>query len=508
MREEALDFTMSILRYAVLIMAIMHIFLFLYNSFKLCCLGNIQIDFGEGIILGNAERLLELKTIYPSLTDEIVLGIYPPLYQLLSAGMLMITGISLTSGRVISLMSSLITALIIYKLSQDAGDRIIQLSLCALYLSSPITMTWGSLMRVDALAIMLSAIGLYTFLKYQGRFKYCVVAAVFALSMLTKQNMIAGITAVTVFLLTRKLWRDGLKLITYYLLIFGSCSIILTLLTGGQYIKHVYQYHIGHPLEWDRLMIYQWFSYIHLPLIIMAASSAIFMLKRGSPLVFYVILAATISLLIVKVGAATNYFLELVTGFALLIAISLSDFQLKRKKITALIVMAFFVAQFILYSHSIGVVPDIRENKYFLAQVNLLKYLKSIDGKILCENGAIAVISRKGPAVDWFLLSQMFRNGLWSEDDFIKLVDKKGFRFLITPFNLTASRISKEYSERFTRQLLMKLSNRFVFRERVDGYYIYERRSSSKDYILCHCNDGFGWCCGLSNHYIFKDGAC
>ncbi|RLG16556.1 hypothetical protein DRN63_04070 [Nanoarchaeota archaeon] len=310
--------------------------------------------------------------------------------------------------------------------------------------------------------------------------------------MLTKQNMIAGITAVTVFLLTRKLWRDALKLTTYYLLIFGFCSIILTSLTGGQYIKHVYQYHIGHPLEWDRLTIYQWFSYIHFPLIIMVASSTIFMLKRGCPLVFYVILAAVTSLLIVKVGAATNYFLELVTGFVLLIAISLSEFQVKKKKVIALIVTAFFAAQFILYSHNVSVIPNIRENKYFLAQVNLLKYLKNVDGKVLCENGAIAVISGKGPAVDWFLLSQIFRNGLWSEDDFIKLVDKRGFRFLVTPFNLTASKISKEYSERFTPQLLMKLGDRFIFRERIDGYYIYERRSSGKDYILCHGNDKLG----------------
>ena len=492
MREKVINITISMLRYVVLIMAIMHISLFLYNSFKLCSFGNVQIDFGEGIMLGNAERLVELKTIYPSLTDEIVLGVYPPLYQLLSAGMLMITGVSLTSGRVISMISSLITALMIYKLSQDAGDRIIQLSLSALYLGSPITMTWGSLMRVDALATMLSAIGLYTFLKYRGRFKYGVVAGIFALSMLTKQNMIAGTTAVIIFLLTRKLWRDALKLTTYYLLIFGFCSIILTLLTGGQYIKHVYQYHIGHPLEWGRLMTYQWFSYIHFPLIIIVAFSTIFMLKKDTPLVFYVILAAVTSLQIVKVGAATNYFLELVTGFVLLIAISLSGFQMKRKNVIALIVTAFFAAQFILYSYNIGVISNIMENKYFLAQVNLLKYLKNVDGKVLCENGAMAVISRKGPAVDWFLLSQIFRNGLWSEDDFIKLVDKRGFRFLVTSFNLTASRISKEYSERFTPQLLMKLSDRFIFRERIDRYYIYERRSSDKDYILCHDDDKFG----------------
>jgi len=485
MREKIIDFTISMLRYTVLIMAITHIFFFLYNSFKLCSFGNIQVDFGEGIMLGNAKRLLELKTIYPSLTDDVTLGVYPPLYQLLSAAVLMVTGVSLTSGRVVSTISSILIALIIYKLSRDAEGRLIQLGLSALYLSSPITMTWGPLMRVDMLAVLLTAIGLYVFLKYRGRFKYVIVAIAFASSTLTKQNMIAGITSVIIFLLMKKLWRDALKLIAYYLLIFGSCSIILILLTGGQYLNHVYLYHVGHPLEWDRLTIYHWFSYLHLPLIIMAFSSVILILrKKPSPLVFYVMLAAAMSLLIVKVGAATNYFVELVTGLALLVAAALSELQMKREKMIALIITAFFVAQFILYSQSVGIIPDIQENRYFAEQVNLLEYLKNVQGKILCESGAVAVISGKGPAIDWFLLSQVFRSGLWNEDEFIKLIDKKGFRFLVMSFNLTASDLSKMRSERFTPQLLIKLRDHFVFREKIGTYYIYERTNDAVDNAL------------------------
>lgn len=485
MHEKTIDLAISMLRYTLLVMAITHILFFLYNSFKLCSFGSIQVDFGEGIMLGNAKRLLEFKTIYPSLTDDVVLGVYPPLYQLLSAGMLAVTGVSLTSGRVISMISSVLTALLIYRFSQDANDRIIRLCLPALYLGSPITMTWGSLMRVDTLAILLTVTGLYAFLKYRGSFRYLIAAAAFASSILTKQNMVAGITAVILFLSTGKLWRDALKLIAYYLSIFGICTIILTLLTGGQYLNHIYLYHLGHQLEWNRLEIYQWFFNVHFPLMVVAIFLAVFTFRKKSRLlVFYTMLAVAMSLLIVKVGAATNYFLELVTGLALLIAVSLSEFQVKKKRAAALIITAFFIGQFILYSQNVGIVPDIQENKYFLAQVNLLELLKNIDGKVLCEDGAVAVLSGKGPAIDWFMLSQIFQNGLWDEDEFIKLIDKKNFKLLITSFNITESNIVKEHSERFTFRLLRKLSERFVFKRKIGGYYVYERAADRKYYIL------------------------
>ena len=428
-------------------------------------------------MLGNAKRLLKLKTIYPPITKEAVFGVYPPLYQLISAGMFTIMGVSLTSGRTISMVSTVLIAVIIYKMSSDVGDNILRLGLLASYLGSPIIMTWCSLMRVDMLAVLLSIIGLYTFLRFKGRFKYAITALAFAFSTMTKQNMIAGISAIIIFLLIRKSWKEALKFVTYYLLIFSSCTVILILLTGGQYLNHVYLYHIGHKLEFTRLQIYQWFFYRHLPFFAIAILSVILASrKNASPFIFYLVLAAVTSLLIIKIGAATNYFIELVTALVLFIAASISLLHIKRRKTLTLIIMSMFIIQFILYSQSIGIIPEIQENRYFTDQVELLQYVKNLRGKILSENGAIAVLSGKGPAIDWFILAQIFRNKMWYEDDFIKLIDKKGFNYLILSFNLTASNISKIHSERFTPRLLTKLREHFIFQEKIGRtYYIYYR---------------------------------
>jgi len=83
--EKWLDIARHALRCLLMIMSIAHLTLFSYNVLKLLSYHNIQIDFGEGVLLGNAERLRHFKTIYPDIEEEVILGVYPPVYQLLSA---------------------------------------------------------------------------------------------------------------------------------------------------------------------------------------------------------------------------------------------------------------------------------------------------------------------------------------------------------------------------------------------------------------------------------------
>jgi len=68
-------------KFILVVMSLTHISLFLYNATKLFIyLRNIQIDFGEGILLGNAKRLTKFLTIYPDIKVETIFWVYPPLY--------------------------------------------------------------------------------------------------------------------------------------------------------------------------------------------------------------------------------------------------------------------------------------------------------------------------------------------------------------------------------------------------------------------------------------------
>ncbi|RLF35115.1 MAG: hypothetical protein DRN03_05725 [Thermoplasmata archaeon] len=119
-------------KFILVVMSLTHISLFLYNATKLFIyLRNIQIDFGEGILLGNAKRLTKFLTIYPDIKVETIFWVYPPLYQLLSAGMISITGLNLHQ-EVISTIASIITAILIYK-SASTQDKFLKITFPALY---------------------------------------------------------------------------------------------------------------------------------------------------------------------------------------------------------------------------------------------------------------------------------------------------------------------------------------------------------------------------------------
>ncbi|MEM4546238.1 MAG: glycosyltransferase family 39 protein [Nitrososphaerota archaeon] len=261
-------------------MSLVHIFLFFYNTVKLSFyLRNIQVDFGEGILLGNAERLTKFLTIYPDIKSDTILGVYPPLYQLLSAGMISVTGLNLASGRIISTMASLITAILIYKMV-PTKDKLLKIIFPALYLSSPVIMTWGPLMRVDMLAVMFSVLGIYLFEKSPEKLRVPTAATALALSALTKQIMFAALAAIIICLLVKKSWKILAKFLACYLVVFLGTTALLMIITNGQYINHVYIYHLNHQYQLSRLSVYDWFLRTHLLLVVAAVMLTIYYLKQ------------------------------------------------------------------------------------------------------------------------------------------------------------------------------------------------------------------------------------
>jgi len=475
--EKWLDIARHALRCLLMIMSIAHLTLFSYNVLKLLSYHNIQIDFGEGVLLGNAERLRHFKTIYPDIEEEVILGVYPPVYQLLSALAITFTGLNLASGRIISALSTIAIAVIIYKISSGC-DKLLRLAISTLFLSSPIVMSWGSLMRVDMLATLFSALAIYLFAKLQGNSKELFVSLALVLSVLTKQNMFAGFMAILIFMMVNRSRRSLLKLTFFFLLGYGLITALLMMLTNGQYFKHIYIYHLGHKLDLSRLVAYSWFLEFHMVLIVGALILTGFALvkeRRLTPFLCYYPIALLFSLAICKAGAATNYFVEPVAALTLFISSMLRS--LEKRKVAVFILIILIITQMTIYSGSIAVVPDIAENKLFQNKITLLNYLNGLDGKVLCEDASSVVISGKGPAIDWFLLARIFENGFWDERDFVKKIVQENFTFLVLSFNISFTRLSKTGEERFTSALLEELSKAFVFKEKIDGYYVYHIRS-------------------------------
>jgi len=471
-----------ILKCIVILMSTVHLILFVYNSVKICSYHSLQLDFGEGILLGNIRRLLEFKTIYPNIRTEPILGVYPPIYQLLSAGVATVVGLNLAAGRIISLLSVAITTYIIYRMAY-IEDKFLRFSLPALFLSSPVIMGWGPLMRVDPLAVLFNISGLYVYVYYKGKNRLILSCMMFALAALTKQNMFAGILSVILFLILKKRWREVSTIILYYLTIFLSITASLVFLTGGHYVAHVYLYHWGHPFDISRLELLLLFLQEHSPMLIGVVGIAFLCKKKEfiSPFCFYLLTTLLFSLSIAKSGAAGNYFIEPLA--ALVIFLSVSWSHLKKYKyvnsgsMTAnylhIALILIITIQFTVYAQSISLIPSPEEDKRFTFQMSLLRYLEGINENVLCEYATPCVIAEKGPAIDWFILSRVFQNNLWNEHEFVDII-KKNYSLLVLSFNMTSMNGFSTYdNDRFTYNLIMELRENYTLKDKIGFYYIY-----------------------------------
>jgi len=214
-------------------------------------------------------------------------------------------------------------------------------------------------------------------------------------------------------------------------------------------------------------------------LIYKSASTQDKFLKITFPALYYP-LALLFSLSILKIRATTNYYVEPVASTILFIAASSREISKKRD----LLMIAFtllMISQFVIYSQNIALVPNIEENLVFSNKQKLLDYLQSVDGKVLCEDAAAAVISRKGPAVDWFILAQIFRKHLWNEHQYVEKIIRENFTYLVLSFDMTPRNVSSIENERFTHKSLKEFQENFILKEKIGNYRVYVYKGM-KDY--------------------------
>lgn len=202
----------------------------------------LPLDYGEGPLLNQARLLAEGWPIYrPDLSDyPYTVANYPPLYPLAVSLVGRLMGFSYATGRVVSVLATLVCSLalglIVFQITRD---RVAAAVSGALFLSFPYVIYWGSLGRVDMMALAFSLWGIWAALRWPdspaglGLSLILLLAAIF-----TRQSyLLAAPLAVAVHLANRN-WRRALL----FALALGSGVLlvggILTWRTGGGFFFH------------------------------------------------------------------------------------------------------------------------------------------------------------------------------------------------------------------------------------------------------------------------------
>jgi hypothetical protein len=321
------------------------------------------LDYGEGPLLAQVDLLRSGTPVWrlyadPDRAPYAVVN-YPPVYHLATLLAALPIGNVLLAGRLVSLAAALGCMVALWLLTGDrrlaTDDRrresyvrrssfVFRLLAVLAFLALPIVREWSVTMRVDMLGVCLGLWGLVLVQRNHARRAALWAALPLALSLLVKPSLIAAPAAALLSLLFRD-WRRALALGALIGALGGAATALLQLGSGGWFLLHVLA---ANANAWDGKLAYQFWHdqmLILWPLVAAAVLSVVLQLIRRdwrlevrasvdnlqSPIpdlllpIYYTLFGAIIAYGVGKVGAYTNYFLELYAGLVWLAASATND---------------------------------------------------------------------------------------------------------------------------------------------------------------------------------------
>ncbi|MFB6224922.1 MAG: ArnT family glycosyltransferase [Candidatus Paceibacteria bacterium] len=170
--------------------------------------------------------------------------VFPPVYLILTGIVDAVFNSPLFSGRLISFVSTVSTAviisLIVYRSSSGKKDTAALAGV--IYISSPYVTSSGVIASPDNLGIAISVAALYWFLTREGYGKIIASAVACALALLTKQSLIGAPAAIFFSLIYKKEFKKAAVFFTLVSLI-GFCVLAtLNYVTNGRAWFHIVEY--------------------------------------------------------------------------------------------------------------------------------------------------------------------------------------------------------------------------------------------------------------------------
>ena len=380
-----------------------------------------ELDWVEGGMLTSVIEILKGHGLYVEPTISYVPFVYAPIYFYVSALVAKIVGGSLLALRLVSIIASLVSLMMIVLIA--AGETkswfwgFVSAGLLAgLY---PASGYWFDLARVDSLFLMFFLIFLYTLRRGDTLF-WQISAGVFAsLAILTKQ---AGLTMclpiIAVYFLLD--WRHRLAPPLTTLVVYGGVSLAFILSSDGWYTYYCFSLLLSEPAPETILSFFDFAEAFIVPNILIATvlSILVFLIWffRNSKDQLFIWLTVLVSTIITsyagkaKVGGVSNAIIPTFAIFSLFLGVSIPEFLNKLQSLPkqyygvaeiGLCVLVIFQMTQVIYKpwrHAPS--PDnYRDGE------KALQIVKKFDGNVYIPNSAISLMAGKStfahPSAIW-----------------------------------------------------------------------------------------------------------
>jgi len=403
----------------------LHLLLFLYYSWRFV-LFPYQVDYGEGPILQIALRVAHGQTMYPPMTQgpPYVIASYMPLYYVLSAATLLVTGPSFLGGRLLAFLSAVVIALCcgLY-VQRSTGRRFPAFIAGAMVLAMPIMMVWASLMRTDVVALAFSVAGFYLF--YRERRIAGVI--LLALAVLTRWTNVAAIAAAISILVFQRRWKEA----AIWAAISGALCVALVLganaLTHGMMMAQLSLHtssSLGKSWTWQQVWLLlsiagrEWPVYF-----VLGAIGAVWCAIRPAhrPVAVYFAAAWAVFFTSGRIGSTFNYLMEPLAAGAMAFGILWAEWEqvdpkaaggrLRALARPAVVACAGVLALQMVYTtlnrrleHAIEI---LRPKASGAASAYVVERIREASGPVLCEDVGLNVLAGKEAPLDPFEFTQM-----------------------------------------------------------------------------------------------------
>ena len=442
-----------------------------------------QLDYGEGFLLYFAHALSQGHNIYQDIsTYPFIPGLYPPVYSLVCAGLVKISGISFSTGRFVSVLSAILIGLLIYKIVKEkTNNQNNQIAIISslLFFASTYVYKWTCLFRVDTLGLLFSLVGIYFVFKYENSKGIYLSIPFFLLSVYTKQSLIAAPLASFIYLFLRDK-KLGIKNICLFGLTGFFLFLLANYITKGQFYLHIGLYHTGIFSIYKPIASYIGMIYIHAVLLGFAFSYVLYDVskKKLSLFVICFITSALVAVSVGKIGASINYFIELVAVSCILFGLFLDELRprVKKESLASILVITLLLIQLVLFAH----MPYVTDEAPTTADLNngqkVSSYVINTNGRILSEDAGFVVVNDKELLIEPFMAMQLEKQGLWNQSKFVSDLQNKKFSLIILEFDVNCDGIHKY---RFTDEMLNVIRNNYYLVEKNGNYYTYMPKQRS-----------------------------
>ena len=373
-----------------------------------------EVEWNEGAVLDHAIRVLDSKPIYTASSLDFSPFVYTPLYYYVTAALMRIGGIGLWSGRLISILATLLTALIIFRIvSRESSSRLLAFSGLALYIAFyHLTGFFYDVVRMDAFAILLVAVTLYVALYARRGFMFAAILT--ALAYFTKQQMIFILPSIAI-----GLWFQDRKQAYVYtgvsVIIIVLATVIVNSITHGwfsYFTSSVPSVKASHEFSWQTLIEFypKWmmgilgiFTFIILLGIVLRNKQSV----TERVIIFgwiFAVLSSSISF--ANPGGYQNVLMPLMLMIAVLFPISIAKLSSAIPQWPLLAPSIQLCGFLALIYNPLGQTMLLASNRQKKAGDEFVQKLKEIPGEVLIPfHGYISSLAGKPPHVHFMAMN-------------------------------------------------------------------------------------------------------